>query len=39
MIEERDPELRRSIRKSALLLAGVAAFFFFGFILLGVLRG
>jgi len=38
MMAERDAESRRNIRKSALLLVGVAALFFFGFILMGVLR-
>ena len=39
MTADRQAELRRNIRKTALILAGVAAFFYFGFILLGVLRG
>ena len=39
MTADREAELRRRIRKSALMLAGVAALFFFGFILAGVLRG
>lgn len=29
---------KRGIRKTALILAGVAVFFYLGFILLGVLR-
>jgi len=39
MIADRQAELRSRIRKTALILAGVAAMFYFGFILLGVLRG
>ena len=31
-------ENRRAIRRTALILAGVAALFYFGFILAGVLR-
>ena len=33
-----DPELKARNRRTALMLAGVAALFFFGFILAGVLR-
>ena len=39
MSEERSPELQRNIRKTALILAAVAALVYFGFILSGVLRG
>ena len=32
------PDNTKAIRRNALLLAGIAAVFFFGFILLGVMR-
>ena len=34
-----DPELQRRIRRSALFWGAVAAFFFFGFIALTLVRG
>jgi uncharacterized membrane protein (DUF485 family) len=33
-----DSEQRRNIRRTALIMAGIALAFYFGFILLGVLR-
>jgi hypothetical protein len=33
-----DPEQRRNIRRTALIMAGIAVAFYLGFILLGVLR-
>jgi len=33
-----DQETKRNIRRTALILAAVAAVFYFGFILVGVLR-
>jgi hypothetical protein len=34
----RSDEQRRSIRRTALIMAGIALAFYFGFILMGVLR-
>ena len=34
----RTPEQRRAIRRTALIVAGVALVFYFGFIMMGVLR-
>jgi len=36
--DRRDSEQRRNIRRTALIMAGIALAFYFGFILLGVLR-
>jgi uncharacterized membrane protein (DUF485 family) len=33
-----DSEQRRNIRRTALIMAGIALAFYFGFILMGVLR-
>jgi hypothetical protein len=35
---EVDEETRRGIRRTTMILVGVALLFFFGFILLGVIR-
>ena len=35
---ERDAEQRRNIRRTALIMAGIAVTFYLGFILMGVLR-
>lgn len=35
---DRDPELRRNIRRTALIVGGIAVAFYVGFILMGVLR-
>ena len=35
---ERNAEQRRNIRRTALIMAGIAVAFYLGFILMGVLR-
>ena len=35
---ERDAEQRKNIRRTALIMAGIAVAFYVGFILMGVLR-
>ncbi len=37
-MNQRTPEQRRNIRRTALIVAGIAVTFYLGFILMGVLR-
>jgi hypothetical protein len=37
-VNQRTPEQRRNIRRTALIMGGIALAFYLGFILMGVLR-
>jgi hypothetical protein len=38
-VAQPDPETRRRVRRSALFWSAIAAFFYFGFIVLTLVRG